>query len=98
MPAKWNSRLRRWTWEWDQGIGIPPADQEWLFDAFHRGHNVADCPGTGLGLVIVKRCLDLQGGKIQVESKEGEGTSVTVRLPRQGPLFPRAGDCEERRP
>ncbi len=81
----------------DQGIGIPPADQEWLFDAFHRGHNVADRPGTGLGLVIVKRCLDLQGGKIQVESKEGEGTSVTVRLPRQGPLFPRAGDCEERR-
>ena len=82
----------------DQGIGIPEADREWLFNAFHRGHNVADRPGTGLGLVIVKRCVDLQGGKIEVESKLGEGTSVTVRLPRQGPLFPRAGDCEERRP
>ena len=65
----------------DQGIGIAEADREWLFDAFHRGHNVADRPGTGLGLVIVKRCVDLQGGKIEIESKLGEGTSVTVRLP-----------------
>ena len=65
----------------DQGIGIPEADREWLFNAFHRGHNVADRPGTGLGLVIVKRCVDLQGGKIEVESKLGEGTAVTVRLP-----------------
>ena len=65
----------------DQGIGIAQADREWLFDAFHRGHNVADRPGTGLGLVIVKRCVDLQGGKIEIESKLGEGTCVTVRLP-----------------
>jgi len=65
----------------DQGIGIPEADREWLFNAFHRGHNVDDRPGTGLGLVIVKRCVDLHGGKINVESKLGEGTVVTVRLP-----------------
>jgi len=65
----------------DQGIGIPEADREWLFNAFHRGHNVDDRPGTGLGLVIVKRCVDLHGGKIRVESKVGEGTVVTVRLP-----------------
>jgi PAS domain S-box-containing protein len=65
----------------DQGIGIPEADREWLFNAFHRGHNVDDRPGTGLGLVIVKRCIDLHGGKINVESKLGEGTVVTVRLP-----------------
>jgi len=65
----------------DEGIGIPEADREWLFSAFHRGHNVNDRPGTGLGLVIVKRCLDLHGGKIKVESKFGEGTVVTVRLP-----------------
>jgi PAS domain S-box-containing protein len=69
----------------DQGIGIAEADREWLFDAFHRGHNVADRPGTGLGLVIVKRCVDLQGGKIEIESKLGEGTSVTVRLPMFSP-------------
>jgi PAS domain S-box-containing protein len=65
----------------DQGIGIPKADREWLFRAFHRGRNVSDRPGTGLGLVIVKRCVDLYGGKIKVESKLSEGTAVTVRLP-----------------
>ena len=65
----------------DKGIGIPEADREWLFNAFHRGHNVGDRPGTGLGLVIVKHCVDLHGGKILVESKSGEGTTVTVRLP-----------------
>ena len=65
----------------DKGIGIPEADREWLFNAFHRGHNVGDRPGTGLGLVIVKRCVDLHRGKIIVESKSGEGTTVTVRLP-----------------
>src|SRR6516164_1297972 len=65
----------------DQGIGIPEADQEWLFSAFYRGHNVSDRPGTGLGLVIVKRCVDLHRGEIKVESKLAEGTVVTVRLP-----------------
>jgi PAS domain S-box-containing protein len=65
----------------DEGIGIPEADREWLFTAFHRAQNVGGRPGTGLGLVIVKRCVDLHGGKISVESKLGEGTSVTVRLP-----------------
>jgi PAS domain S-box-containing protein len=69
----------------DQGIGIPEADREWLFNAFHRGCNVADRPGTGLGLVIVKRCVDLHGGQIVVDSKLGEGTSVTVRLPLVSP-------------
>jgi PAS domain S-box-containing protein len=65
----------------DQGIGIPEADRKWLFNPFHRGQNVSDRPGTGLGLVIVKRCVDLHGGSIEVESKLGEGTGVTVRLP-----------------
>jgi PAS domain S-box-containing protein len=76
----------------DQGIGIPDADREWLFNAFHRGHNVSDRPGTGLGLVIVKRCADLHGGKIKLESKLGEGTAVTVRLPIFGPELPGARD------
>jgi PAS domain S-box-containing protein len=66
----------------DRGIGIPEADQEWLFNAFHRGRNVGERPGTGLGLVIVKRCVDLHGGRIKVDSKPGEGTVVTVRLPK----------------
>jgi PAS domain S-box-containing protein len=65
----------------DEGIGIAEADKEWLFNAFHRGLNVNDRPGTGLGLVIVKRCIELHGGKIKVESQIGAGTVVTVRLP-----------------
>jgi PAS domain S-box-containing protein len=65
----------------DEGVGIPEADQKWLFTAFYRGRNVQDRPGTGLGLVIVKRCVDLHRGKITLESKADEGTSVTVTLP-----------------
>jgi signal transduction histidine kinase len=76
----------------DRGIGIPEADCEWLFNAFHRGSNVGDRPGTGLGLVIVQRCVDLHGGKINVESKLGEGTLVTLRLPLVGPESTRRGD------
>ena len=76
----------------DQGIGIPEADREWLFHAFHRGRNVGDRPGTGLGLVIVKRCVDLHGGKIKVDSEPGEGTSVTVMLPISSAECPAAGD------
>ena len=80
----------------DQGIGIPEADREWLFNPFHRGRNVGGRPGTGLGLVIVKRCVDLHGGKIEVDSKLGEGTSVTVRLPIFRPESTAAGDWANR--
>jgi signal transduction histidine kinase len=69
----------------DHGIGIPEADLEWLFNAFHRGCNVGDRPGTGLGLVIVKRCVDLHGGRIKVDSRVGKGTSVTLSLPLFSP-------------
>jgi PAS domain S-box-containing protein len=65
----------------DQGIGIPPADLKRLFTPFYRGQNVAHITGTGLGLVIVKRCVERHGGNIQVESREGAGTTVTVQLP-----------------
>ena len=47
----------------------------------HRLANVGDTPGTGLGLVIVKRCVELDNGTIEVESKADEGTVFTVRLP-----------------
>jgi len=80
----------------DQGIGIPEADREWLFSAFHRGRNVGDRPGTGLGLVIVKRCVDLHGGEIKLDSKLGEGTSVTLRLPIFDPESTAAGDWADR--
>jgi PAS domain S-box-containing protein len=64
----------------DQGIGIPEEDQPQLFKAFHRGSNVGTRPGTGLGLMLVKRCVDLHGGNVQVVSKLGEGTTVTMRF------------------
>ena len=77
---------RRWLASFAiKGSVFPEADREWLFNAFHRGRNVADRPGTGLGLVIVKRCVDLHGGRIEVQSKRGEGTAVTVKLPVLSP-------------
>ncbi len=65
----------------DEGMGIPEADQPSLFQAFRRGRNVENIPGTGLGLTIVKRCLDLHGGHIRIDSAVGRGTTVTVRVP-----------------
>jgi PAS domain S-box-containing protein len=65
----------------DEGIGIPEDDQQMLFTAFHRGANVGSRAGTGLGLLLVKRCVELHHGKVRLESKVGRGTTVTVRLP-----------------
>jgi signal transduction histidine kinase len=65
----------------DHGCGIPEADQKRLFQAFHRGTNVRQIPGTGLGLLIVRRCVALHGGDIGFESIEGKGTTFTIRLP-----------------
>lgn len=66
----------------DQGIGIPSEDLPHLFEPFHRGRNVSNIAGTGLGLNIVKRFVELQQGKIEVESKLGVGTTFTVILPQ----------------
>jgi PAS domain S-box-containing protein len=65
----------------DRGIGIPDSDQKWLFNAFQRARNVGNIPGTGLGLVIVKRCVELHRGAIRIESSPGTGTTVYVDIP-----------------
>jgi PAS domain S-box-containing protein len=65
----------------DQGIGIPKDELNLLFESFYRASNVADIPGTGLGLTIVKFCLDIHRGEIKFESEIGVGTTVTVSLP-----------------
>lgn len=65
----------------DRGIGIPEGDQSRLFDSFHRGSNVGAIQGTGLGLAIVKRAVDRHGGRIEVESHEGEGTRFIITIP-----------------
>jgi signal transduction histidine kinase len=65
----------------DQGIGIPPADQSRLFEAFHRANNVGTIQGTGLGLAIVKQCVDLHRGEITFTTEVGKGTTFIVILP-----------------
>jgi two-component system, OmpR family, sensor kinase len=65
----------------DQGVGIPEKDIERLFERYFRGSNVSGIVGTGVGLYLVKTVVDLHGGSIAVESREGRGSTFTVRLP-----------------
>ncbi|HET6561250.1 MAG TPA: ATP-binding protein [Marmoricola sp.] len=67
----------------DEGIGIPAADLPGLGSRFYRASNAmkAEIAGTGLGLRIVQTIIDRHDGSLSVESIEGEGTTVTVRLP-----------------
>jgi two-component system, sensor histidine kinase and response regulator len=65
----------------DQGIGIPEADQPNLFDVFLCGSDVSNGSDAKLGLVIVKRAVDLHGGTITFESQIGIGTTFIVTLP-----------------
>ena len=67
----------------DRGIGIPSSDRDRLFERYHRGSNVSGIVGTGVGLYLVKMAVELHHGRVEVESKEGEGSRFTVRLPRQ---------------
>ncbi len=65
----------------DRGIGIPAGETERLFVRYFRGSNVSGIVGTGVGLYLVKMLVDLHGGSISVESREGEGSRFVVRLP-----------------
>ncbi|MBL7664524.1 MAG: PAS domain S-box protein [Bacteriovoracaceae bacterium] len=67
----------------DYGVGIPVADQKHLFERFFRAQNVLNLQGTGLGLNIVKRYVDLMGGSIHFTSRENEGTTFQVILPKE---------------
>ncbi|MGB5896718.1 MAG: PAS domain-containing sensor histidine kinase [Geitlerinemataceae cyanobacterium] len=66
----------------DRGRGIPKDDRLHLFNAFFRGSNVKDIPGIGLGLTVVKKCVELHRGQISVVTEEGNGTTVTVKIAR----------------
>ena len=65
----------------DKGIGISEEDQEHLFSSFYRASNVTNIQGTGLGLHIVKRYLDLINGTVNLQSTLGKGTSITITFP-----------------
>ncbi|HEY9880376.1 MAG TPA: ATP-binding protein [Leptolyngbyaceae cyanobacterium] len=69
----------------DQGIGILQEDQERIFDPFYRGRNVESISGSGLGLSVVRKCLELCGGSIELESQIGQGTRFTVSIPPAHP-------------
>jgi len=61
----------------DQGCGISSENLEKIFEPFHTTKSY----GTGLGLPIVKRIIDSHGGRLSIDSKEGAGTTVEIRLP-----------------
>jgi PAS domain S-box-containing protein len=69
----------------DQGIGISEEDKEHLFSSFFRGANASNIQGTGMGLHIVKRYLDLLKGQIQIKSQLNKGTTVTFAIPINQP-------------
>ncbi|MCH7409114.1 ATP-binding protein [Belliella sp. DSM 111904] len=65
----------------DQGIGIPKKEQEQLFDRFFRAKNVGIIEGSGLGLSIVKKCVEVLKGDISFVSDAGKGTTFHVKVP-----------------
>ena len=70
----------------DKGIGISEKDQESLFEPFHRGKNVGNIQGTGLGLSVLQTAINLHKGKIKVESKLNNGSTFIVSLPHEGTI------------
>lgn len=66
----------------DDGVGIPPADQPLVFQRMYRAPSTATLhEGTGLGLYLIRRYLELMKGNISLHSREGQGTSFVVTLP-----------------
>jgi signal transduction histidine kinase len=65
----------------DFGIGIPEQDRTNIFKIFHRGSNVSNRQGIGVGMFIVKYCVNLHGGSIEMASKKGDGTIFRIKLP-----------------
>lgn len=68
----------------DNGIGIEPAEQDRIFEVFHRLHSHDDFPGTGIGLAICQRIVRRHDGEIRVESTLGQGSTFIVSLPVTG--------------
>jgi two-component system sensor histidine kinase ResE len=69
----------------DTGPGIPEQDLARIFERFYRGDQSRSEPGTGLGLSLARAIARAHGGDITVESRPGEGSTFTVRLPAAQP-------------
>jgi len=68
----------------DSGPGIPPEELPLVAKRFYRSRNTADVPGSGLGLAIVDELVRAHGGTMTITSQLGNGTSVTIQMPRRG--------------
>jgi PAS domain S-box-containing protein len=68
-------------WVEDRGIGIDPRHHERIFRAFERLHGIEEYPGTGIGLAIVLKGIERLGGRVGVESQEGQGSQFWFELP-----------------
>ena len=67
----------------DHGIGIPADELDKIFTQFYRATNVNEFSGLGLGLTMMRTCIEMSDGTIHVESKLNEGTTFVVSLPRR---------------
>jgi signal transduction histidine kinase len=65
----------------DEGVGVPEADLGRIFERFHRASNVGGIAGTGIGLATTRDVVEQHGGTITVDSREGRGSTFTIRLP-----------------
>jgi len=69
----------------DNGVGINADEKKRIFEKFYQADQSRATEGNGLGLALVKKILDIENGKIEVESEVGEGTQFTVQLPISNP-------------
>lgn len=67
----------------DNGIGIPEECFDKVFQIFHRLHDRKDFPGTGIGLAVVKKGVEVHHGTVAIESEEGVGSTFRLRLPKK---------------
>jgi signal transduction histidine kinase len=64
----------------DNGIGIPKEYHQKIFGLFHRLHDYRDYPGTGIGLAIVQKSVERMGGKVELRSAPGTGSTFSITL------------------